>query len=161
VSLYKRLFMRRREVSEEMLLKYCNYDNALESTVDQGHLDDNIALHALAQQQRHRFEGDKPRNTFEARSITGLPMFDPAGKVVVSWGILMLFVDGLYTALFVPIEAAFDLPHSITSWTGMLDFSIGVLLCVDIFLRFHVPIELTSSFMTYRLKQVRHFYIPS
>jgi hypothetical protein len=156
-SLIKRLFMQRREVPERMLLKYYHYENPhLLKEEAKIHTDDN-PLRALAQQQRARSNLHRSKSiAANARSITGLPMLNPSGLAMVCWSILVLFIDGIYTALWVPVEAAFDLPHEISSTTGALDFCVGIILCFDIFLRFHVPIELTSSFMTYLLKQVRH-----
>jgi hypothetical protein len=154
-SLSKRVFMRRREVSEEILIKYFNHENPHIVGGEESHRVDHNPLHALALQHRHRSSLEKyMRASGTSRSITGLPMLNPSGRPMIFWSVLMLLVDGIYTALFVPVEAAFDLPHEIGSTTGTLDFIVGVLLCVDVFLRFHVPIELTSSFMTYRLQQV-------
>lgn len=154
-SLLKRVFMHRREVKEEMLLKYYHYENPHIIKDEIKHRDEN-PLQALAQQQRARRNLSRSNSIAQdARSITGLPMLNPTGMVTIYCSILILFVDGIYTALWVPVEAAFNLSHDIGTPTGTMDFCVGVILCMDIFIRFHVPIELTSSFMTYMLKQVR------
>lgn len=155
--------MHRREVKEELLLKYYHFENPQVQVVkdDNAPAVEDTPLKALAkrQQARHQ-EAQALKWTDNASSIFGLPMANPAGRSMVLWTILMLLVDGIYTALWVPVEAAFDLPHDIGTVTGTLDFCVGVLLCVDIFLRFHTPIELTSSYMTYMLKQVRRLSYP-
>ena len=156
-SLVRRVFMHRREVQEEMLLRYYHYENPHIMKEERSvHKDDN-PLRALAQQARARVNMHRSKSIAEAgaKAITGLPMLNPSGMPMIAWSILILIVDGIYTALWVPVEAAFDTPHEIGSVTGTMDFIVGVILCIDIFLRFHVPIELTSSFMTYLVKQVR------
>jgi hypothetical protein len=89
-------------------------------------------------------------------------MFQPCSLFLLVWNIIILLIDTFYTALWVPIVATFELPHGITSGSGAIDFFIGLLLCADIFIRFHAPIVLTSTYMSVTLtrpKAVSRFYV--
>ena len=79
-----------------------------------------------------------------------------------AWNALILLLDAVYTALWVPIVSTFDLPHGIDTAPGATDFAIGIVLMLDIFLRFHAPIRLTSTYKQLSLTQPRtiaHFYV--
>jgi hypothetical protein len=79
-----------------------------------------------------------------------------------AWNFLILMLDALYTALWVPIVSTFELPHSITSPSGATDFVVGIILLIDICIRFHSPITLTSTYKQLLLshpRSVAHFYM--
>lgn len=71
------------------------------------------------------------------------------------WNVLIIFLDAVYTALWVPVIATFELPHRIDTPSGALDFAVGLILCTDIFVRFHAPIFLTSTYKSLTLNTPR------
>jgi hypothetical protein len=78
-----------------------------------------------------------------------------------AWNVLVVLLDGVYTALWVPIVATFDMPYGIQSPSGATDFAVGVVLCIDIFIRFHSCIVLSSTYKAVTLTQpyaIGHFY---
>jgi hypothetical protein len=79
-----------------------------------------------------------------------------------AWNILIVLLDAVYTALWVPVVATFDTPYGIHSASGATDFVVGVLLCIDILIRFHARIVLNSTYKAVTLSKPRaiaHFYV--
>lgn len=79
-----------------------------------------------------------------------------------AWNVLIIIIDAGFTAFWVPVVAAFDLPHTITSPSGASDFAVGVILAAEILVRFHAPIVLTSTFKELHLthpRAVAHYYM--
>jgi hypothetical protein len=79
-----------------------------------------------------------------------------------AWNVIITIIDAVFTAFWVPVVAAFDLPHDINSPSGASDFAIGVILSAEILVRFHAPIVLTSTYKELHLthpRAVAHYYI--
>jgi hypothetical protein len=78
------------------------------------------------------------------------------------WNLMILLLDAVYTALWVPIVSTFEMPHAVNSPSGAIDFAVGLILLADIIIRFHGPIRLTSTYkqlLLYHPKAVAHFYV--
>ena len=55
------------------------------------------------------------------KSVFGLPMLRPEGRVAVIWKGLMSVVDATYTAFLVPLSFAFFHDVRIFNWMSVLD----------------------------------------
>jgi hypothetical protein len=78
------------------------------------------------------------------------------------WNILIVTIDAVYTALWMPTAVALELPNGLSSTSGIVDVVVGIILCMDILIRFHAPIILKTPFSTLTLKDPRliaRFYI--
>lgn len=85
-----------------------------------------------------------------------------SGGAVQLWNVLIIVIDALYTALWVPVVATFELPHRVTTASGATDFCVGLVLCIDIYVRFHAPILLTSTYKSLTLstpRSIAAFYL--
>eukprot|EP00892_Ulva_mutabilis_P003592 jgi/Ulvmu1/1604/UM111_0033.1 len=147
----------RREVAEDLLKKFW----ALEHPMEAARLSQRGKRHA----QHKAINGKKfcetgyPEN---CRSIFGLPMLPDDSRIYMYWSALIILIDATYTSLWVPVSAAFESAHFVTSPTGSLDFSMGLLFLADILMRFHMPIRLTGSFLGTTLHRgniVARFYV--
>jgi hypothetical protein len=79
-----------------------------------------------------------------------------------AWNFLIVLLDAVYTALWVPVVATFDMRYGIDSASGATDFAVGILLCIDIIIRFHARIVLNSRYKAVTLSKPRaiaHFYV--
>lgn len=74
---------------------------------------------------------------------------------VQMWNLSIVALDAFYTALWVPIAATFNVPHHLASLPGAIDFIVGIILCIDILIRFQAPIYLTSTYKAVCLTQPR------
>jgi hypothetical protein len=81
--------------------------------------------------------------------------------VLQVWNLLIIFVDAFYTALWLPVLATFEYKHSVTDSAGALNFAVGIILIVDIVLRFHAPIRLTSGYNSLMLNQPKAIGAPT
>ena len=71
------------------------------------------------------------------------------------WNSIILLIDAIYTALWLPVVATFEYDHGPTDPAGALDLAVGVILVVDIVLRFHAPIRLSSGYTNLMLNDPR------
>ena len=148
----------KREVSEEVLTKFWRREHPAQAA----RLSANRKRHAQhkAISSKHMaIETGYPDN---CRSVFGLPMFSDESRTYMYWSIFIIIIDATYTSLWVPVSAAFESAHFITSPTGGLDFTMGLIFLADILMRFHMPIRLTASFLGTTLNRgsvVARFYV--
>ncbi|NJM91443.1 MAG: NTP transferase domain-containing protein [Rhodospirillaceae bacterium] len=100
---------------------------------------DGNPLRALAQQQRVRSNISRSKSIAEdARSIFGLPMLNSSGTPMICWSILILLIDGIYTACGCRWRRASicltTSAPSLAPWTSALEsFSVLTSSCASTF----------------------------
>lgn len=147
----------KREVAEELLTKFWRLEHPQEAAKLSHH--GKLRAHHKAINNTRFTEKGYPGN---CRSIFGLPMFSETSRTYMRWSAFIILMDATYTSLWVPISAAFEAAHFITSPTGGLDFSMGLIFFFDLLMRFHMPIRLTGAFLGTTLHRgpiVARFYV--
>lgn len=148
----------KREVPEKLLTKFWSIEHPAQAAQLSARRKRH-AQHKAVSHKQMAIEAGYPDN---CRSIFGLPMLADDSRYYVYWSSLIILIDATYTSLWVPVSAAFESAHFITSSTGALDFSMGVIFLTDILMRFHMPIRLTGAFLGTTLHRgpvVARFYV--
>lgn len=77
------------------------------------------------------------------------------------WNLVIIVIDAFFTALWLPVVAAFEYKIEIWDPAGIAIFLVGIILFMDVFIRFHAPIRLTSGYLSLLLNKpgaIAHFY---